>query len=168
MKRLIILTVALLSTLTHAQTHIEINPSTQTLHLIKNKKTLKTYPISTSKYGLGSTPGSKKTPTGNHIIATKIGEGAPIGTIFKHRINTQKIAPFPATPKEDQITTRILHLAGTDPHNQSSYARCIYIHATPEEQKIGQPASHGCIRMKNKDMIDLFNKVKKGTKVQIL
>lgn len=130
------------------------------------------YPISTSKYGIGNQAGSNKTPLGLHRIEDKIGANAPFGTIFKARQNTGKIAQLNQTDAGDLITTRIMWLKGLEPNkNQGvgidSYQRYIYIHGTVEENKIGQLASHGCIRMNNRDVIELFEQVKEGTLVDI-
>jgi hypothetical protein len=130
------------------------------------------YPISTSKYGIGSQARSNKTPLGLHRIEEKIGASAPLGTIFKARQNTGKIAEINQAGAGDLVTTRIMWLKGLEPNkNQGagidSYQRYIYIHGTVEENKIGQPASHGCIRMNNRDVIELFEQVKAGTLVDI-
>ena len=154
---------------------IIIDVSEQKLYLIKGEEIVRSYPVSTSKYGTGNKKGSNKTPLGTHIIAKKIGEGAKIGAIFKFRKNSGKIAEIytDATDiQKDLITTRILWLKGIEPGvNQGegidSYNRCIYIHGTPEEGLIGRPASSGCIRMKNKDVIELFELVLQGTLVEI-
>ncbi len=153
-----------------------VEPVVQKMFLVKNFKIQKTYLISTGKKGLGCEQGSYKTPIGVHKIADKIGDGAPLGTIFVARKNTNKIAKIYTEPKdvkEDYVTTRILRLKGLEKGKNSgkgvdSYSRYIYIHGTPEEGLLGTPASHGCIRMKNKEVIDLFNKVSKGTLVYIL
>lgn len=154
---------------------ITINISKQNLFIFKNGKLIKIYLVSTSKYGIGNKKDSKKTPLGTHFIAEKIGEGAKLGTLFESRENTGKIAEIytDATDiQKDLITTRILWLKGIEPGvNQGkgidSYNRYIYIHGTPEEDLIGRPASSGCIRMKNKDIIELFDLVSEGTLVII-
>lgn len=136
---------------------------------------LKTWPVSTSQYGTGCKNGSNKTPTGLHRIVSKIGRNAPMGGIFKRRRFTGKVARIfrrPRTERVDQITTRVLRLEGLEEGKNrggdiDTLRRCIYIHGTPEEWLIGRPASHGCIRMKNKDVIKLFDLVKRGTLVQI-
>ena len=127
--------------------------------------------ISTSKYGAGNKAGSNKTPLGLHRIVSKIGRNACIGTIFKRRRNTGKIVRF-SNYSGDLITTRILRLEGLERgvnkgKGIDSFRRCIYIHGTPEEKFIGKPASHGCIRMKNRDIIHLFEIIKRGTRVLI-
>ena len=142
--------------------YIWVDISEQRLYVKQRAQTLLSYPISTSKYGIGSTQNSYKTPLGIHHVEQKIGSGAPIGTIFKYRQNTNRIAQNLLSETADLITSRILHLKGLEHGaNQGpgidSYRRCIYIHGTAQESKIGSPASNGCIRLKNIDMIDLFN-----------
>ncbi|MFC1566912.1 L,D-transpeptidase family protein [bacterium] len=150
---------------------ISINIKLQKLYVKSNSKILKTYPISSSRYGTGSESGSNKTPLGMHKIFRKIGNNAPIGTIFKARKNTNKIAKIYTDAvdiEEDFVTTRILWLTGAEKgKNTNSKSRFIYIHGTPEEGLIGKPASHGCIRMKNKDVIELFKIVDNNTSVYI-
>lgn len=155
--------------------HIEVIASTQQLKLYESGVAIQTWPVSTSAYGLGSEAGSNKTPTGKHVISEKYGEGAEPGTIFKARANTGRKATiyYDSTDLEkDEVTTRVLWLSGTEPGknkggNVDSHSRYIYIHGTPEEGLIGRPASHGCIRMKNADVIELFNQVNTGTPVLI-
>lgn len=124
------------------------------------------YPVSTSKYGLGDTGGSYATPLGKMEIAQKIGGGARPGTVFKSRRATREIVP-PNAPGRDPIVSRIIWLKGDEMRNRNAFARYIYIHGTPEERKIGQPASYGCIRMKSADVIELFNVVGIGAIVQV-
>jgi len=154
---------------------IEIDISEQKLHLFcdySDHQEKKIYSISTSKYGIGNKAGSDKTPLGLHYIENKIGEGAPKGMIFKARRATGQIAEMNVPGAGDLVTTRIMWLKGLEPGMNSgqgidSYQRYIYIHGTAEENKIGQPASHGCVRMYNRDVIDLFKRVGEGTEVLI-
>jgi lipoprotein-anchoring transpeptidase ErfK/SrfK len=139
----------------------------QKMLLVKDNKPIKAYPISTSKFGLGSQNGSNRTPLGNHVIAKKIGGGAPKGAVFKSRQRTGAIVK-PNTPGRDPIVTRILWLSGRDSHNRNTFGRCVYIHGTPAEYKIGSPASYGCIRMKSNDVIDLYSRVGVGSGVKII
>jgi lipoprotein-anchoring transpeptidase ErfK/SrfK len=125
-----------------------------------------TYPVSTSKFGLGDTPGSSGTPLGRLEIAKKIGDGAPSGTAFKDRRPTGEIVP-PDAPGRDIIVTRILWLRGEEPQNARAYSRYIYIHGTPEERNIGLPVSYGCVRMRSRDVIELFDIVGRGAQVKI-
>ena len=147
------------------QPKIHISVKKQELSLKSGRKKLAAYPISTSRFGLGSAEGSMKTPTGSFRIAEKIGDGAPLRTVFKSR------RPVKATKKmlrdEDLVMTRILWLDGVDPANVNTYERFIYIHGTNHEEQIGEPASHGCIRMRNADLVELFDRVGIGTPVMI-
>jgi lipoprotein-anchoring transpeptidase ErfK/SrfK len=125
------------------------------------------YPISTSKYGHGDRPNSYATPLGTLVVADKIGAGAPTGAVFKARHFTGEIIR-PNSRGRDPIVTRILHLRGLDACNSQAYDRGIYIHGTPEEYKIGHPASYGCIRMRSKDVVQVFDAVPVGTKIEIV
>lgn len=155
---------------------IVIDISAQALYLFNNEELINRYPISSSKFGIGNKKNSNKTPLGVHVVQNMIGKNAPLGTIFKARGNTKKIAKIykdPIDVKTDLVTTRIIWLKGLEPNINvgdgiDSYSRYIYIHGTPEEGLIGQPASHGCIRMLNADVIDLFNNISKKTPVIII
>ena len=155
--------------------YIKVSDQQQKLFLIKAGKILQEYPVSTSRYGIGSEAGSNKTPQGKHKIIKKIGDEAPVGTIFRSRLNTGKIATIYTDTtdlEQDDVTTRILRLTGLEKGinqggNVDSFQRYIYIHGTPEEGLIGQPASHGCIRMRNADVVQLFDAVEEGTLVVI-
>ena len=151
---------------------IEVVISKQRLFLKDKARLLVSYPISTSKYGIGNKSGSNKTPLGWHRIVSRLGRNAPLGAIFKRRRNTGKIFNG-CKGGSDLITTRILRLEGLEKglnrgKDIDSFQRCIYIHGTLEESLIGNPASHGCIRMKNRDVIKLFKLVKRGTLVKIM
>lgn len=127
----------------------------------------KSYPVSTAKNGIGNADNSKQTPSGTLEISHKIGGNAQKMTVFKGK-RAQGITNLKTVDRgEDNITSRILTLRGLDPDNQNVENRKIYFHGTDEEFLIGQPASHGCIRMKNDDIIELFSLVKHRTKVQI-
>jgi len=148
-----------------AQAKIDISVSKQRLTLKLGRKKLGEYPVSTSQFGLGTEEGSLRTPTGRFRIAEKIGDGLPLGTVFKSR------RPVKATKKllqtEDLIMTRILWLDGLDPGNANTHERFIYIHGTNHEESIGKPVSHGCIRMKNADLLELYKLVDVDTPVAI-
>ena len=137
----------------------------QTLHLLSNGVVVKSWPVSTSKFGLGSEPGSCKTPLGKFRICAKIGEGAPPWSVFKSRIPTGEIAG--PGGGEDGVLTRILWLEGLEDSNRNTRERYIYIHGTNQEDSIGQPASHGCIRLRNRDVLDLYSVVQEGAEVEI-
>jgi lipoprotein-anchoring transpeptidase ErfK/SrfK len=124
------------------------------------------YPVSTSKFGLSSAPGSYGTPLGKHRVVKKIGHGLPPGAVFKSRRPTGEVLPVDA-PGRDPIVTRILWLDGKESHNRNSFGRFIYIHGTPEERNIGLPVSYGCVRMRSRDVIALFDRVGTGARVDI-
>jgi len=135
--------------------------------LLRDGKPIKTYPISTSKFGLGSQVGSNRTPLGSMEIARKIGDGQPMGMVFKGRRPTGEILEANA-PGRDPIVSRILWLNGKDRHNRNTFSRLIYIHGTPEEWRLGRPASYGCIRMGMRDVVDLYNRVGEGAEVTVI
>lgn len=147
------------------RTKIDISIKDQRLTLTRNGKKLRSFPISSSRFGIGTEEGSNKTPLGNFQIAQKIGHDAAPGTIFKSRVPLGPDDPLPET--EDFVTTRILWLDGMDPENANTRDRHIYIHGTKHEDKIGSPDSHGCIRMRNADVIELFDLVDETTQVVI-
>jgi lipoprotein-anchoring transpeptidase ErfK/SrfK len=147
------------------QTKIEISIRDQKLDLIRDGETLRSFPISSSRFGLGSEEGSNKTPLGQFKVSEKIGQNMPAGTIFQSRVPLQPDDPLPQT--EDWITSRILWLEGLEEHNANTRDRFIYIHGTKHEDKVGTPDSHGCIRMRNADVIELFTLVNEGTPVII-
>ena len=122
--------------------------------------------ISTSKFGLGDTPGSNFTPLGTLEVAAKIGGGQPSGMKFKSRVPTGEIVPVNA-PGRDPIVSRILWLRGKEAQNANAYGRYIYIPGTPEERLLGTPASYGCIRMASRDIIWLHDLIGKGARVVI-
>jgi L,D-transpeptidase YbiS len=147
------------------QAKVHISVREQRLTLKSGQRKLKTYPISTSRFGLGTEPGSLKTPTGRFRIAEKIGDGMPLQTVFKNR------RPVKVTKKllrdEDLIMGRILWLDGLDPGNSNTRRRFIYIHGTNHEEDLGEPASHGCIRMRSTDLLELYELVEVDTPVAI-
>jgi lipoprotein-anchoring transpeptidase ErfK/SrfK len=149
------------------QHHIVISTRDQKLALLERSALLATYPVSTSKFGLGDRPGSKSTPLGQLQIAEKIGENAPPGTVFKDRRRTGEVV-LANSPGRDPIVTRILWLRGLEAQNANAFARDIYIHGTPEEWRIGSAASYGCIRMRSSDIIQLYNIVGIGAAVTIV
>ena len=148
-----------------ARTKIDISIRDQRLTLSRDGEVVRSYPVSTSRFGIGTEEGSMKTPLGNFRIAERIGDGAAPGTIFKARVALGPDAPLPDT--EDFVTTRILWLDGLDEENANTRDRYIYIHGTKHENKIGTPDSHGCVRMRNEDVIELFDLVDETTQVVI-
>ena len=125
-------------------------------------------PVSTSALGLGEEEGSNKTPRGRFRIAEKIGDGVALGTRFVGRKPTGEVwtVETPLT-EEDWILSRILWLEGGEPANANTKGRYVYFHGTNREDRIGTPASHGCIRLRNADVIELFDRVEVGTEVDI-
>lgn len=157
-----------------------IDAKRQSLTLMRDKKTLATYPISTSRHGLGQKINSYKTPVGLHRIVEKIGHDVPTHGIFHRRQYVGAVwQPVPREEhRKDYIVTRVLRLKGLEPglnagtdhrgHKVDSEERAIYIHGTTMEWLIGRPSTKGCIHMKNKDVIDLFNRVPNGTLVMVV
>jgi L,D-transpeptidase YbiS len=144
---------------------IDISVHGQELRLRHGRKVIRRYPVSTSRFGLGTQKGSYKTPLGKFRISDKIGEGMPGRTIFVGRKPLAADHPLPRTT--DLVLSRILWLDGLEPRNANTHDRFIYIHGTRHEDKIGLPDSHGCIRMRNADVIELFDLVEVGTPVKI-
>jgi lipoprotein-anchoring transpeptidase ErfK/SrfK len=147
--------------------HVVISVPQQRLALLDNGVLVSTYPVSTSKFAIGDWPGSRGTPLGELEIAEKIGGSAPSGAVFKDRKRTGEILE-PDAPGRDPIVTRILWLRGREAQNANAYSRYIYIHGTPEERNIGQRASFGCIRMRSRDVIQLYDIVGPRARVTIL
>ncbi len=144
---------------------IRISVADQRLDLLAGDEIVSSYPISTSRFGLGTEAGSMKTPLGKFRIGEKIGGEFPLGTIFRNRL---PLAPEETVlPQEDLVVSRILWLDGLEEHNANTRDRFIYIHGTNHEDQIGQPASHGCVRMKNADLVALFEQVPLGAEVVI-
>jgi len=155
--------------------YLDISIAAQRLRLLVNGKVLADYPVSTAKNGPGQLKGSECTPTGWHRIRAKIGSGLPLNAVFKARRPTGEIySPMLAAefPERDWILSRILWLGGLEPGKNrygevDSTWRYIYIHGCPDELMTGEPASHGCIRMKNADVVELFDAVEAGCRVFI-
>jgi lipoprotein-anchoring transpeptidase ErfK/SrfK len=146
---------------------IVISTRDQKLAVLDRGTLLATYPISTSKFGLGDYRRSSRTPLGQLKVAKKIGDNAPLGAVFKDRVRTGEIVA-PNSPGRDPIVTRILWLRGHEAQNANAFGRYIYIHGTPEERLIGTPASYGCIRMRSTDVVQLYNIVGVGATVTIV
>src|SRR5437016_9443202 len=166
---LLALTLFLASCVTpkDVQHHVIISVKDQKLALLEREKLIATYPVSTSKYGLGDWRGSYRTPLGELEIAQKIGGGMPPGTVFKDRIRTGEMV-LPNAAGRDPIVTRIIWLRGREPQNANAFGRDIYIHGTPEERNLGLPVSYGCVRMRSNDIIKLYEMVGLGAQVTIV
>ncbi len=169
-----LLTLAILSALllgscaqVDMQNKVLVSVRDQKMMIVKEGVAVKSYSVSTSKFGLGDRPGSKYTPLGTMRIARKIGDGAPSGAVFKSRRRTGEILR-PNAPGRDPIVSRIIWLKGMEYENRNAYRRYIYIHGTPEEWSIGRPASYGCIRMRSRDIIDLYRRVGVGAEVKVI
>ena len=144
---------------------IIVSVAKQEMIVQEGEEVLKTYPVSTSRYGIGFEPGSYKTPLGNFIVAEKIGGDQPINTIF---VGRKPVGVWNGVDiDQEYMTTRILWLDGKDTENANTKDRYIYVHGTNDEHLIGFPASHGCVRMKNSDMVELFDRVEEGILVVI-
>ena len=159
----------------NADSFLDISIGMQQLSIIEDGHVVKSYPVSTAKKGAGELMGSECTPTGWHKIRAKIGADKPMQTVFIGRRATGEIYSADLArqyPQRDWILTRILWLGGLEP-GKNRYGkvdttwRYIYIHGCPDELMTGSPDSHGCIRMKNSDVLDLFNRVEAGFKVYI-
>lgn len=155
---------------------IYVGVKRQELYLFRGGELLKVYKVSTSKHGAGSVEGSEMTPVGLHKVHGKFGQDVPENGILKHKRFTGELAEVEYKPiriNKDIITTRVITIEGLERGvnkggKLDSYDRHIYIHGTAEEGLIGQPASHGCVRLKNKDIMDLFDLLSKGMYVVIL
>jgi len=155
---------------------VRVTVRDQRLQLLSGREVLREYPVSTARNGVGSQVGSQRTPLGQHRVHSKFGTGEPLGTVFEARRATGKLATIHTAPvdlPEDVITTRILWLEGLEAGKNrgkgvDSHTRFIYIHGTNEEGLIGRPASHGCVRMRNRDVVELYELVAVGTPVEIL
>src|SRR5207237_7857984 len=149
------------------QHHIVISTREQKLALLDRGNVMAIYPVSTSKFGLGDWRGSRFTPLGQLQIAEKLGGNAPPGAVFKDRRRTGEIIQA-NSPGRDPIVTRIFWLRGLEAQNANAFGRDIYIHGTPEEWKIGSPASYGCIRMRSSDIVQLYGIVGVGAAVTLV
>ena len=155
---------------------IRIELSAQRLELLEGARVLAAFAVSTAARGAGEREGSFQTPRGLHEIRAKIGAGEPEGAVFAGRRPTGEVCTperARAEPGRDWVLSRILWLRGLERGRNrlgrvDSMRRYIYIHGTPDEASLGTPASHGCIRMSNPDVIALFDRVEPGTRVEIV
>ena len=145
---------------------LEVSVDDQRLDVFEAKRRLRSYPVSTGTKGVGFAVGSFRTPLGRFRVLEKLGAGAEPGTVFRSRVACGIWQPGDVVT-DDLVLTRILRLDGMDPENANTLERCIYIHGTNREDLIGRPASHGCIRLLNKDMLELFELVPPGAEVFI-
>ncbi len=176
MKTIFLANIIFWSMAIDASTSIDIEISSQRLFLKENGQIIRSYPVSSSSFGEGQIENSFKTPYGKHKIKTKIGTNVNKNNFFisrQHIPQSATIIHEPIDSKDDFITSRIMWLEGEEEGfnrggSVDSFKRYIYIHGTHEEGLIGQKASHGCIRMLNHDVIELFELVSEGTVVNIL
>lgn len=155
---------------------IRIEIPEQTLTLIEGARVLARYPVSTGLNGVGEANGSGCTPRGLHRVRLRIGEGCPMGAVFRGRRPTGEVydaALAAANPGRDWILTRILWLTGCEPGRNrggciDTLRRFIYIHGCPDSEPMGVPRSHGCIRMHSRELVELFDRTPRGTPVEIL
>lgn len=165
-KKLLLLAIAFTAASASAAQEVVVSTAEQRLYVVQDGKRCASFRVSTSKFGLGDQNRSYRTPLGELQVTRKVGAGAQPGTVFKALRPTGEVLK-PNAPGRDPIVTRVLCLDGLESHNRNSGARGIYIHGTPEERKIGRPASYGCIRMKSRDVVRLFDTIGVGTKVTI-
>ena len=151
----------------NTSSEIIVSVRDQKLMLVQNGGKVVTYPVSTSMFGLGDSWGRMTTPLGYFAVEQKIGDNVPVGAVFHNRRLTGEVLQ-PNAPGRDPVITRIIWLRGLEAQNAHAYHRCIYIHGTPQEKTIGQPASYGCIRMKSSDITALYDRVPPGALVQII
>ncbi len=151
----------------HSERSIVVSVPDQKLLLIEDGLGVAKFPVSTSRFGLGDRPRSFATPLGMLAVADKVGAGAPSGAVFKGGRRTGEVLEANA-PGRDPIVTRILRLRGLQSNNASAYNRGIFIHGTPVESLIGHPASYGCIRMRSRDVMRVFDSVSVGARVEIV
>lgn len=150
--------------------YIIVHGAKQILEFINQGKIIFTAPVSTALKGFGEVEGSEQTPRGWLQVSEKMGEGLPINSVFVGRKATGEIyneVLAAKHPERDWILTRILWLSGLEAHNANSKERYIYVHGTPDINPMGVPLSHGCIRMRNGDILKLFDLVNVGTKVLV-
>jgi lipoprotein-anchoring transpeptidase ErfK/SrfK len=147
-------------------TEIIISVPDQQLAVIDRGKLISKYPISTSKFGLGDGNGTYRTPLGTLFVSAKFGDHLPAGSVIKNRVPTGEIVD-PNAPGRDAIVSRVIWLRGLELQNRAARDRCIYIHGTAEERSVGRPSSFGCIRMKSRDVIALYDFAHIGMHVTI-
>ena len=152
---------------TASRTEIVVSIADQKLAVMKDGEVIRRYTISTSRFGLGDSNNSYRTPLGKLKISQKIGDGLAAGAVMKHRNATGEVLK-PNAPGRDPIVSRIMWLDGLEAGNANAYARCVYIHGTPDEKHLGRPVSYGCIRMSSSDVIELYASTPVGTSVSII
>ena len=147
-------------------TELIVSIPDQTVVLVDGGNLIARYRVSTSKFGNGDSAGSYRTPLGTLFVSGKFGDCLPAGTVIKKRMPTGEIIAADA-PNRDAIVSRVIWLRGMEQQNAAAHDRCIYIHGTPEERNIGKAASFGCIRMRSRDIIALYDRVHIGMHVNV-
>jgi lipoprotein-anchoring transpeptidase ErfK/SrfK len=143
-----------------------VSVADQKLAFVQHGNVVASYPVSTSKFGLGDSAGSYRTPLGTLFVSGKFGDKVAAGAVIKSRNPTGEVVA-PNARGRDAIISRVIWLRGLEEQNRGAHERCIYIHGTPEENRIGKPASFGCIRMRSNDVIALYERVHIGMHVLI-
>jgi lipoprotein-anchoring transpeptidase ErfK/SrfK len=146
---------------------IVISVKEQRLALVQDGVVVKKFPVSTSRFGIGDSFGSYKTPLGRFKVYGKLGDDLPEGAVFRHRNFSGEVIPANA-PGRDPVVTRIIWLEGAEPSNKNARNRCIYIHGTPQERTVGKATSYGCVRMRSHDVVEVFDAAPIGTTVTIV
>ena len=152
---------------TRAPVEIVISVREQRLALIHNGSLVRRFRVSTSRFGVGDKFGSYKTPLGRLRVCRKLGDNLPQGAVFRHRSFGGEVVRVNARGR-DPIVTRILWLEGGEPGNRNARSRGIYIHGTPQERSLGKATSYGCVRMRSRDVVKIFDAVPIGTPVTII
>ena len=147
-------------------TELIVSIPDQTVVLVDGGNLIARYPVSTSKFGNGDSAGSYRTPLGTLFVSGKFGDCLPAGTVIKNRMPTGEIIAADA-PNRDAIVSRVIWLRGMEQQNAAAHDRCIYIHGTAEERNIGRAASFGCIRMRSRDIIALYDRVHIGMHITV-
>ena len=147
-------------------TELVISIPDQAVALVEGGKLIARYRVSTSRFGNGDSAGSYRTPLGTLFVSGKFGDHLPSGTVIKNRMPTSEVIAVDA-PNRDAIVSRVIWLRAMEQRNVAAHDRCIYIHGTPEERTIGKAASFGCIRMRSRDIIALYDRVHIGMHVTI-
>src|SRR5580765_2091063 len=158
--------IALYAVSASAGTELIVSIPDQTVVLVDGGKLIARYRVSTSKFGNGDSAGSYRTPLGTLFVSGKFGDHLPAGTVIKNRAPTGEIIAVD-TPNRDAIVSRVIWLRGMERQNLAAHDRCIYIHGTPEERRVGRAVSFGCIRMRSGDVIALYDRVHIGMHVTI-
>ena len=147
-------------------TEVIVSVPDQALGLVDRGHLISRFPVSTSKFGTGDSAGSYRTPLGTLFVSAKFGDKLPSGAVIKNRVPTGEVVAVNAAGR-DAIVARVIWLRGMETQNRAARDRCIYIHGTPEERRIGKPVSFGCIRMRSRDVIALYDRVHIGMHVTI-